>query len=127
MRGAATINSVFLWNSPYTLTHTSYFDFSNPIYFQPSLVPALLANYPNGTLGRDANGKLMFKQNDAWRNVVTSKNTTSTSDETTAPTFPANPADGDYHEHTYTGEEPNETYLYIYKFGRWILIGSHTN
>ena len=122
MRDSAYIESVFLWKSPDTLPFTSYFDFSRPIYFQPSLVPELLANYPNGTLGRDTNGNLKFKQNDTWFDVMyRPKNTTSTSD-TTTPTFPANPADGDYHEHTYYDGESERKYLYIYKFGRWIRI-----
>ena len=116
------IKSVFLWNSPHFSTYTSYLNFSKPICL-PSLVAELLANYPNGTLGRDANGNLKFKQNDVWFDVMyRPKNTTSTSKTTTTPTFPESPADGDYHEHTYTGEVPNQKYLYIYKFGRWIRI-----
>ena len=83
---------------------------------------------PNGTLGVDANGNLKFKQNDTWFDVMyRPTNTTSTSYTTTTPTFPQNPADGDYHEHTYTGEEPNKKNLYIYKFGRWIQIAVYYN
>ncbi|KYC55579.1 MAG: hypothetical protein APG08_01588 [Candidatus Methanofastidiosum methylothiophilum] len=113
----ATIKSALIWNLSYQAV---YLDFNSPIYFSRSLVPELLANYPNGTLGRDTNGKLMFKQGGTWFAVAYQPtNTTSTSDETTEPTFPKNPVDGDYHEHTYTGETPNKKTLYIYKFGKW--------
>jgi len=126
MRDSAIIDSVFLYN-PDTLKKTSYFDFSRPIYFQPSLATELLANYPNGTLGVGANGNLRFKKSGTWFDVgYQPTNTTSTSNTTTEPTFPENPVDGDYHEHTYTGtaEPPKRKILYIYKFGKWYYLGS---
>ena len=79
---------------------------------------------PNGSLLVDSAGNLRFKKGGTWIEVNRSPtNTTSTSDETTEPTFPENPVDGDYHEHTYTGVTPNQKRLYIYKFGKWYDLG----